>query len=282
MTGPPEESAVKVTPMIVAVAPNGARRTKADHPGVPITTAEVARDAAACREAGAVLIHLHVRDGAGRHSIDPDLYADVMAAVRREAGPGLVVQMTTEAIGLFTPREQMAAVRAVRPEAVSVAIRELVPDPSAEPTAAHFLAECVGGGMLLQYILYTPDDAVRFHDLSRRGVVPDRNASVLFVLGRLRPPRAAAPSDLEPFVTARTPDFPWFVCAFGAQEGACALAAARQGGHARVGFENNFLLADGTRAPGNAALVAQLVAGMSGAGRRPAKYGEALALLGGR
>lgn len=273
---------MKVTPMIVAVAPNGARRTKADHPGVPITTAEVARDAAACREAGAVLIHLHVRDGAGRHSLDPDLYAHAMAAVRREAGPELLVQMTTEAIGLFTPREQMAAVRAVRPEALSVAVRELVPDPSAEPTAAHFLAECVRDGMLLQYILYTRDEVARFHDLRRRGVLPDRNASVLFVLGRLRPPRAAAPPDLDPFVTAWSGDVPWFACAFGAQEGACALAAARQGGHARVGFENNFLLAGGAPAPGNAALVSQLVAGMRGAGRRPATHREAVALLGGR
>ena len=46
------------------------------------------------------------------------------------------------------------------------------------------------------------------------------------------------------------------VCAFGRQETACVTAGALLGGHARVGFENNFVLADGTTAKDNAALVA--------------------------
>ena len=46
----------------IAVAPNGARRTKADHPRLPMTPAEIAREAAAAREAGAAMLHLHIRD----------------------------------------------------------------------------------------------------------------------------------------------------------------------------------------------------------------------------
>lgn len=45
------------------------------------------------------------------------------------------------------------------------------------------------------------------------------------------------------------------VCAFGDQEAACVTAAALLGGHARVGFENNLFLPDGTLASGNQDLV---------------------------
>lgn len=56
-------------------------------------------------------------------------------------------------------------------------------------------------------------------------------------------------------------------------------AAAREGGHARVGFENNRLLADGSVAQDNAALVRQLVAALRTTGRRAASAAEARAML---
>ncbi|MGH6903418.1 MAG: 3-keto-5-aminohexanoate cleavage protein [Geminicoccaceae bacterium] len=68
-----------MTPLVVTVAPNGARRTKTDHPDLPITPAEIARDAAWCADAGASVLHLHVRAGDGRHSLDPDLLAETAA-----------------------------------------------------------------------------------------------------------------------------------------------------------------------------------------------------------
>lgn len=266
--------------MIVAVAPNGARRSKQDHPALPIEIGEIARDAAACRDEGAVLLHLHVRDGEGRHALDPDRYRAATAAVRREAGPEMIVQITTEAAGRFGPADQMACVRAVRPQAVSLALRELVPDEAAEAPAAEFLDECASAGILLQYILYTPEDVTRFHDLSRRGLVPLLLASVLLVLGRYTPGQVSHPGDLAPLLAAYRGAAPWFVCAFGPRALESALAAAERGGHARVGFENSFHLADGRIAPGNASLVADLVSRLPAAGRRPATHAEALALLG--
>lgn len=266
-------------PTVVAVAPNGARRTRADHPALPITPAELAREAAACHERGATLLHLHVRDAGGAHTLDPEAYRDAIAAVRREAGPGLIVQMTTEAVGRFTPAEQMAAVRAVRPEAVSLAIRELVPDAAAEPAAAAFLAECAAAGTMLQLIVYTPEDVARYHALAARGVVPASPVSVLLVLGRYTPGQVSSPADLDPLLAAYRGPAPWFVCAFGRDELACALAAAARGGHARIGFENNLHLADGRVAPDNAALVEQLAGALWAAGGRPATAAEARALL---
>jgi len=63
----------------------------------------------------------------------------------------------------------------------------------------------------------------------------------------------------------------WMICAFGAAEHACATTAAALGGHARVGFENNRLLKDGTTATRNADLVAQLAESAKMLGRPLAK-----------
>ena len=46
------------------IAPNGARRTTADHPALPVTAAGLAGTARACQREGATAIHLHVRDDA--------------------------------------------------------------------------------------------------------------------------------------------------------------------------------------------------------------------------
>lgn len=47
----------------IAVAPNGGRRTKADHPAIPLTPEELALTARDCLDAGAAMIHVHVRKG---------------------------------------------------------------------------------------------------------------------------------------------------------------------------------------------------------------------------
>jgi len=244
-----------MTPLIITVAPNGARRGKADHPAIPLSPDEIGREAARCRETGAAMIHLHVRDADGRHTLDPDAYRAAIAAVRREAGPDLLIQATTEAVGIYTAEQQMAAMRALRPEAFSAAVRELVPDAGAEAAAAGFLAEQARSGTLVQHILYDAADVARFDDLMRRGVIPETNAGVLFVLGRYTAGQQSDPRDLLPFLNAWTRPLPWAVCAFGRREAACMAAAAALGGHVRVGFENNMDLPDGTRAPDNAALV---------------------------
>jgi len=76
--------------------------------------------------------------------------------------------------------------------------------------------------------------------------------SVSLYLGEGSPNRA-----LLLFLGAEMPAFRhWMVCAFGQQETACVTAGALLGGHARVGFENDLLLPNGTVASGNQDLVA--------------------------
>ncbi|MEE8270665.1 MAG: 3-keto-5-aminohexanoate cleavage protein [Alphaproteobacteria bacterium] len=252
------------------VAPNGARRTKADHPALPITPAELAQAAAACLDAGAAAIHLHVRDRDQRHTLDPDAYKAALAAVRAAVGDRMICQITTEAVGAYAPAQQMATVREVRPESVSLAIRELVPDAAHERAAARFFAWLRRERIHPQFVLYDAGEVVRFNDLRDRGVVPDGPAFLLFVLGRYPVGEVSHPRDVAPFVAAADPGDPWAVCAFGRAEGACALTAAAMGGHSRVGFENNFILSTGATAPDNAALVAEAVDAARCAGRKMA------------
>lgn len=267
----PAESTGGPRPVLLAVAPNGARRRKADHPALPITPDELAITAAACLEAGAAMIHLHVRDAAGAHRLDAALYREAIGVARAAVGDRMIVQITTEAVGRYLPDEQMAVVEAVRPEAVSLALRELCPDASHEKVFAAFLGFLDHERIAAQFILYDAADVARLADLVDRGVVPDAAPPVLYVLGRYAASGRSAPADLLPFLSAAAGRFPDFmVCAFGPDEAACGVAAALLGGDVRVGFENNLYRPDGTIALDNAALVAAVAGPLRSLGRRTA------------
>ena len=280
----PKSTAEPWAPLIIAVAPNGGRLTKDDHPALPLDAREIAHAAAACADAGAVLLHLHVRDRDGGHSLDAGAYGDAIAAVREAVGERMIVQVTSESMGRYGPAEQMAMVRAVRPHAVSLALRELVPDPEAAAEAAEFFSWLIETGILPQYILYTPSEVRRFAELCRRGVIPASARNVLYVLGRYSGDGQLHPQDVLPFFAAMNEAnvavASWSVCAFGSRESACALTAAALGGHVRVGFENNLVLSDGALAPDNAALVNQAAAGAGLVGRPLADARMACTILG--
>lgn len=269
--------------LILANAPNGASRTKADHPALPMTAPEIAATAAAILEAGAAMIHVHVRDREGRHLLDADAYREATAAIRAAVGGRLVVQVTTEAGGRYRPPEQMRVMRELVPEAMSVAIRELMPDAAAEPAAAEFLAWARRERVATQIILYSADEVRRYHDLKSRGVIPAGNDFPLYVLGRYRAGQTSSPDDLDPFIAVAAElgvKAPWSMCAFGRHEDACAAHAAALGGHVRVGFENNLWLPDGSVATDNAALIRLAAAAAAGVGRALATADEARAIMG--
>lgn len=263
------------TPAILTVAPNGARRTTADHAALPVVPATLAETARACRDAGAAMIHLHVRDSGQRHSLDPELYRQATAAIRDAVGDDLIVQATSEAAGVYRAPAQLAAMRALAPEAVSLGLREFVPDDGDDAAVADFaafLGFAAEQAIMVQHILYDAEDVARFQRLRDRQAIPAGRPNVLFVLGRYSRDQQSEPADIDPFLQAMrtTPDHAdwlWSVCAFGAKESACAARALELSGHARVGFENNMLLADGSTAPDNAALVLQAAAAAREAGR---------------
>lgn len=266
------------TPLLIAVAPNGARRMKADHPALPIAPAEIAEEARRCHAAGARMLHLHVRDDEGAHSLAPELYREAMAAVRAQMGDDMVIQVTTEAAGIYGPREQMAVIRDLKPEAASFALRELVPDAASEPAAQEFFAGVGDQGIAAQYILYEPEEVPRFLDLIERSVLPAGPAHALFVLGRSD--RDAEPVDLLEFLRRWPAPWPWSVCAFGPVERRVAALAAALGGHVRVGFENNLWTPDGGQLVTTAEQVAAVRRIAADLGRPLADIDQAKRLLG--
>lgn len=255
------------TPLIITVAPNGAYKTKEQHPNVPLTAADLAQTAKQCLDAGAAMIHMHVRKPDGSHLLDAHTYLEATTAVRKAVGNELVVQVTTEAAQVYGPYEQMQIARDVAPEAISVGLREILKPEVPESDIQAFFIWLKHSNVMTQVILYDAADVQAWQRLRASGVIPENKWFLLFVLGRYSAGQTSSPTDLLPFLNADDGAYPWAMCAFGPQENACAIAAASLGGHARVGFENNLFLKDGTRASNNAALVKQVAQGAAVLGR---------------
>lgn len=244
----------------IMVAPNGARLSRAGHPAVPLSIAETVQEADLCYRAGATGLHAHLRDDRGRHMLDIDGYRALIEHMARRV-PGMAVQITTEAVGRYTPPEQRDLVLRLAPAAASVALREMWREPD-ETVLAHFYHRAAGAGTTIQHILYDARDIALFLRLRDSGTLPPGPAQVLLVLGAYDPHRPARPADLDARLTALAPvlpDLDWAVCAFGREETACLCAARARGGKIRVGFENNVVNADGRVAATNAERVAEVL-----------------------
>lgn len=256
-------------PLIVTVAPNGAYKQRADHAAIPVTAASLADTAKACLDAGAAILHMHIRDMTGRHSLDVEGYREAMRIVRRAVGENMVLQITSEAAGRYEAPSQIAMVLELQPEAVSIGLHEIDKPEIGEKGLADFFGWLARERVMAQIILYDVADLRRWQALRTEGVVPDAHWFLLFVLGRYTAGQTSSPREILPFLNAHEngPE-PWAVCAFGVTENACVTAAAALGGHVRVGFENNLCCKDGRVAPDNAALVLQAVEAASALGRR--------------
>ena len=193
--------------VVLAVAPNGGRKTKADHPALPLSAGELARTAAECLERGASMVHLHVRDAEGRHCLDPEAYRAAIASICQEVGDRLVLQITSESLGRYSPAEQRTAALRTNPEAVSLALRELAPEKADEKDFGDFLGKLKQMRIHPQIILYTPAEAERLGAMLKQGLIPFDKLAVLYVLGRFALTRTALPRDLLPFLAPEAPRF---------------------------------------------------------------------------
>jgi 3-keto-5-aminohexanoate cleavage enzyme len=249
-----------VTPLpTLMVAPNGARKTKADHPAIPITLEETVATAVECHAAGADGLHLHIRDREGHHILDAGLYREALTELHHVV-PGMVCQITTEAVGQYSPAQQRHIVDTVRPLAVSISLAEMLEDAAVDETSA-FYARCARSDIAVQHILYGAQDLRVMSHMLDQGMLSDDELQLLFVLGRYSEHQESTLDDLNIYTKwlnhrQKTPD--WAVCAFGKQETACLAEAHRLSGKVRVGFENSVWNADGSIAKSNRERVAEL------------------------
>ena len=269
------------TPCIVTCALTGSLPNKADNPAVPITPAEQIESAHAAFEAGATLIHLHVRNDDGSATSSPERFAVVLEGLRRHC-PGIIVQFSTG--GRSGAGRERGAHLELKPDMASLATGS-VNFPTRVYDNSPDLVDWLAGEMRT----YGIKPEVEAFDLSMIF-----QAAAMEADGRIQAPlhvqfvmgiRNAMPVDERVFefyveTLQRLSPKATFT---GAGIGRDALTVARwalaAGGHVRTGMEDNVRLDRHTLAPSNAALVQQVVALMPEYGRHPASVAEARALL---
>lgn len=254
------------TGIAIMAAVNGARLTKQQCPPLPLTMEETARAAKECYAAGAKAVHAHIRDKNGAHLLDAGAYRELIDEIKRRA-PKMLVQITTESGGKYSPHQQRRIARQTGHNEISAALREITADND-NKSAADFYHRAAQEGVRIQHILYSPAEVHQLAALIKSGIIPAEGLFVLFVLGDYQT-RAATPDNLPPFVaamhnaglTAKT-----MACAFGRREGECLVAAAKAGIHCRAGFENNHYNDDGNMAKSNAERIRRIIGKLRQAG----------------
>ena len=153
------------------VAPNGARPMKKDHPAVPITIFETAETAKACFDAGADGIHFHMRDQKGQHILDSGLCKEALSELQKKV-PRMHLQVTTEAVGRYSPDAMRKLAYDVVPPGISIGIREMIPSrvPSAEDI--NLYKNLTEAGTKIQHICYEPKDIDLLSELLSLANIP--------------------------------------------------------------------------------------------------------------
>lgn len=244
-----------MTRPLIMVAPTGARRSKTDHPSLPLSVPEIVTETRACHAAGADALHLHVRDVGGGHSLDPGLYREALTELHTHL-PDFPVQITTEAAGVFDVATQAACVFDLRPDWISLSVREMARDV---PRAARLYAEAKEMGCRVQHILFDDADMVLLEEWRSDGTIPETSLEVIHVLGRYEDGPPSDPDLVADRLAPLKGKSRQMLCAFGQMEHACLIQAALDGADLRVGFENSFTAPDGTTWASNAASVAALI-----------------------
>lgn len=264
---------------LLAIAPNGARITKEDLPGIPLSAEEIGLDAKSCQQAGAGMIHLHVRNEKGEHSLNDGLYRSAIQQVKEQTDDQLFIQLTSEAVGKYSPDEQFEMIHHLKPEevaplGVSIGIREIKQMDELDINE-HF-NWMRDNNIYPQLILYNQHDVEIYKNWLEGGILPGNAYPILIVIGKHQ---VEGVFDRDIITDHNFPASSWMVCAFGAQEYSTGKQAAKLGGHIRLGFENNHLLEDGSQAKNNAEIIEQMATHLKSEGEKLASFQEASKIM---
>ncbi len=269
-------------PMVVTAAMVGAETTREQTPYLPISAEEIAEDAAKCREAGAAMVHLHVRTPDGKPSQDTELFRAAIRAIRKRCD--ILVQVSTGGAVGMSVDERCGGLKlegADRPDMATLTTGTVNfgpdvfwnPRPLVRDIAARIKAlglkpeiECFDVGMI--------DEA---RALAKEGVIslPAHFDFVLGVGGAL-----GADERALDFMRSYLPEgSTWTCAAMGRHQLPFVELAAAKGGNARVGLEDNIYVSKGVLAKGNFELVAEAVRRAKAAGRTLATPQQARELL---
>jgi 3-keto-5-aminohexanoate cleavage enzyme len=269
-------------PCIICVAITGSLPTKAHNPNVPISIAEQVESTHEAFEAGATIVHAHVRDDEGRPTSDPDRFARLMEGVRAYC-PGMIVQLSTG--GRSGAGKARGGMLPLHPDMASLS---------------------VGSNNFPSRVYENPPDLVDWlaSEMLRHDIKPEieafdlshiHQAAAMARDGRLKGPlyiqfvmgvKNAMPADRDVFdyyirtVQRLTPDAEWCAAGIGRHQIEVNEWCVAAGGHTRTGLEDNLRLDRETLAPSNAALVRRVVDLCDKYQRPVATVSDARSLLG--
>jgi 3-keto-5-aminohexanoate cleavage enzyme len=272
---------VRRPPVIITAALTGSRITREQTPAIPVTPEEIAAEGIAAWRAGAAIVHVHVRDAAGRGAQDMDAFRHVVTTLRAETD--VVLCLTTSGIpGRNLPTAERIAPLALQPEMASFDAGTIRMDAGMFVNEPEFLdalaAEALARAVKLElecFDLGMVETALRYH---AAGKIP-APLHFQFVTGT----RHGMPATAQALVAAvdlLPADATWSVIGVGRHQTPMAMLALAMGGHVRVGLEDNIHYRRGELASGNAQLVERAVR-LAGEIERPvAAPDEARGMLG--
>lgn len=270
------------TPAIITVAITGSQPTKAQNPAVPIHPAEQVESTHEAYEAGASLVHIHVRDREGRSSSDIERFREVQAGILKHC-PGMIIQFSTGGRGRAA--EERGASIKLKPDMASLATGSVNfatiiyenPPQLVEDLAKDMLANDVKP----EVEIFDAAMLYNARTLVEKGMmrVP---AHVQFVLGipNALPVREKLLDFLVEELSDQLPAATWTAAGIGRFQLEVNHWALKRGGHARTGLEDNIYFEKGRLAASNAELVKRVTDLCGKYDRHPARPAEARALLG--
>ncbi|MGA9521746.1 MAG: 3-keto-5-aminohexanoate cleavage protein [Myxococcaceae bacterium] len=269
-------------PMVITAALVGAEVTRKDTPYLPISAEEIGIEAAKCREAGAAMVHIHVRNPDGTPSQDTELFRAAIREIRKRCD--IIVQTSTGGAVGMSVDERCGPLNLTgedRPDMATLSTGTVNfgedvfwnPRPLVRDIARRIRdlgirpeIECFDAGMI---------DEARY--LAKEGLIelPAHFDFVLGVPGAL----AARPEALD-FMIASIPEgSTWTCAAVGRHQLPFVDLSADRGGNARVGLEDNIYLSKGVLAKGSFELVQDAVRRAKEKGREIATPQQAREIL---
>lgn len=267
--------------LIITAAICGAEVLKEHNPAVPYTVEEIVREAKSAYDAGASIIHLHVRWDDGTPTQDKGRFKVMMDAIKAVC-PDVIIQPSTGGAVGMTNDERLQPTELI-PEMATLdcGTCNFGGDDvftNTENTIKYFGKRMIENGIKPELEVFDKsmiDMALRLH---KKGFIalPMHFDFVMGVNGGIS-------GELRDFVFLRE-SIPagatYTVAGIGRYEFPLAMAAIIDGGHVRVGFEDNVFLAKGVLAKSNGELVAKVVRMAKELGREIANPEEARVILG--
>lgn len=269
-------------PCIITVAITGSVPTKKDNPAVPVTVSEQVESTHAAYEAGASLVHVHVRNDDGTTTSDPERFGRFLAGMREHC-PDIIVQFSTG--GRSGSGKERGGMLYHRPEMASLATGSVNFKTMIYENHPQLIAELAT--MMLEYDI-KPE--IEIFDLAML-----YNAANLVTAGLIKAPvhvqfvlgvPNALPADREvlEFEVAQLervlPGATWTAAGVGRHQITVNEWALELGGHCRTGLEDNVRFDKGRLAASNAELVARVGALTAEFGRSVATPAQARQILG--